>query len=60
MSHFILHCDLDCFFAAVEERDNPIYIGKPIVIGADPKEGKGRGVVSTCNYEARRFGLHSA
>jgi len=60
MSHFILHCDLDCFFAAVEERDNPIYIGKPIVIGADPKEGKGRGVVSTCNYEARKFGLHSA
>jgi len=60
MSHFILHCDLDCFFAAVEERDNPKYIGKPIVIGADPKEGKGRGVVSTCNYEARKFGLHSA
>ena len=60
MSHFILHCDLDCFFAAVEERDNPKYLGKPIVIGADPKDGKGRGVVSTCNYEARKFGLHSA
>jgi nucleotidyltransferase/DNA polymerase involved in DNA repair len=60
MSPFILHCDLDCFFAAVEERDNPKYIGKPIVIGADPKDGKGRGVVSTCNYEARKFGLHSA
>jgi len=60
MNHFILHCDLDCFFAAVEERDNPKYIGKPIVIGADPKDGKGRGVVSTCNYEARKFGLHSA
>jgi DNA polymerase IV (DinB-like DNA polymerase) len=60
MSPFILHCDLDCFFAAVEERDNPKYLGKPIVIGADPKEGKGRGVVSTCNYEARKFGLHSA
>ena len=60
MNRFILHCDLDCFFAAVEERDNPEYIGKPIIIGADPKEGKGRGVVSTCNYEARKFGLHSA
>ncbi|NVM18955.1 MAG: DNA polymerase IV [Candidatus Lokiarchaeota archaeon] len=60
MSRFILHCDLDCFFAAVEERDNPEYSGKPIIIGADPKDGKGRGVVSTCNYEARKFGLHSA
>ena len=60
MSRFILHCDLDCFFAAVEERDNPEYKGKPVIIGADPKEGKGRGVVSTCNYEARKFGLHSA
>jgi DNA polymerase IV (DinB-like DNA polymerase) len=60
MNRFILHCDLDCFFAAVEERDNPDYLGKPIVIGADPKDGKGRGVVSTCNYEARKFGLHSA
>jgi DNA polymerase IV (DinB-like DNA polymerase) len=60
MSRFILHCDLDCFFAAVEERDNPEYLGKPIIIGADPKDGKGRGVVSTCNYEAREFGLHSA
>ena len=60
MSRFILHCDLDCFFAAVEARDNPKYIGNPIIIGADPKNGKGRGVVSTCNYEARKFGLHSA
>jgi len=60
MSRFILHCDLDCFFAAVEARDNPKYKGKPIIVGADPKDGKGRGVVSTCNYEARKFGLHSA
>jgi len=60
MSRFILHSDLDCFFAAVEERDNPKYLGKPVIIGADPKDGKGRGVVSTCNYEARKFGLHSA
>ncbi|MFX1591162.1 MAG: DNA polymerase IV [Promethearchaeota archaeon] len=60
MSRLILHCDLDCFFAAVEIRDNPQYKGKPVIIGADPKDGKGRGVVSTCNYEARKYGLHSA
>ena len=60
MNRIILHCDLDCFFAAVEIRDNPQYKGKPVIIGADPKEGKGRGVISTCNYEARKYGLHSA
>jgi len=59
MNRFILHCDLDSFFASVEIRDNPEYKGKPVIIGADPKEGKGRGVVSTCSYEARKFGLHS-
>ena len=60
MSRIIFHCDLDCFFAAVEERDNPELKGRPVIIGADPKGGKGRGVVSTCNYEARKYGLHSA
>ncbi|MFX1417932.1 MAG: DNA polymerase IV [Promethearchaeota archaeon] len=60
MIRIILHCDLDCFFAAVEIRDNPQYKDKPVIIGADPKEGKGRGVIATCNYEARKFGLHSA
>ncbi len=59
MNRLILHCDLDCFFAAVEIRDNPHYVGNPVIIGADPREGKGRGVVSTCSYEARVFGLHS-
>ncbi len=59
MTRLIIHCDLDCFFAAVEIRDNPQYKGKPVIIGADPKKGKGRGVVSTCSYEARIFGLHS-
>ncbi|MFX0028983.1 MAG: DNA polymerase IV [Candidatus Hermodarchaeota archaeon] len=59
MNRLIVHCDLDCFFAAVEIRDNPQYRKKPVIIGADPKEGKGRGVVSTCSYEARKFGLHS-
>ncbi|MFX1571229.1 MAG: DNA polymerase IV [Promethearchaeota archaeon] len=59
MTRLIIHCDLDCFFAAVEVRDNPKYRGKPVIIGADPKEGNGRGVVSTCSYEARVFGIHS-
>jgi DNA polymerase IV (DinB-like DNA polymerase) len=55
----ILHLDMDYFFAAVEERENPALRGQPVVVGADPKGGKGRGVVSTCNYEARKFGIHS-
>ncbi|MBF0479570.1 MAG: DNA polymerase IV [Candidatus Omnitrophica bacterium] len=57
---FILHVDMDAFFAAVEQRDNPALRGKPVIIGADPMGGKGRGVVSTCSYEARKFGVHSA
>ncbi len=56
----IAHIDMDAFFAAVEQRDNPTIRGKPVVIGADPKGGLGRGVVSTCSYEARKFGIHSA
>ena len=56
----ILHVDLDCFFAAVEMRDDPELQGRPVIIGADPKGGTGRGVVSTCSYEARKYGLHSA
>jgi len=60
MSKIIMHIDLDAFFAAVEEREHPEYKGKPVVVGADPREGKGRGVVSTCNYSARKYGIHSA
>jgi len=60
MDRIIFHCDLDCFFASVEMRDHPKYKGKPLIVGADPKGGKGRGVISTCNYEARKYGLHSA
>lgn len=56
----IAHIDMDAFFAAIEQRDNPQLKGKPVVVGADPKSGHGRGVVSTCSYEARRFGIHSA
>jgi DNA polymerase IV (DinB-like DNA polymerase) len=55
----IFHVDMDQFFAAIEERERPEIRGKPVVVGADPKEGKGRGVVSTCNYEARKYGVKS-
>ena len=51
------HLDLDAFFAAVEELENPELRAKPLVVGGDPH---GRGVVATANYEARRFGIHSA
>ena len=53
----VMHCDLDCFFAAVEELDDPKLRGRPVVVGGDPDR---RGVVSTANYVARRFGVHSA
>ncbi len=59
MERIILHIDMDYFFAQIEERENPHFKGKPIVVGADPKGGKGRGVVSTCNYEARKYGIRS-
>ena len=60
MKRVILHVDMDAFFAAVEQREHPDFFGKPVIVGADPKNGEGRGVVSTCSYEARKYGIHSA
>jgi nucleotidyltransferase/DNA polymerase involved in DNA repair len=56
----IMHLDMDAFFAAVEQLHHPEWRNKPVIIGADPKNGKGRGVVSTASYEARKYGVHSA
>jgi len=52
----IIHLDMDCFYAAVEMRERPELTGQPIAVGG----GSRRGVVTTCNYEARKFGVHSA
>ncbi|WP_059105012.1 DNA polymerase IV [Shouchella shacheensis] len=59
-SRKIIHIDMDAFFSSVEERDNPSLKGKPVIIAKHPRKTGGKGIVSTANYEARKFGVHSA
>ena len=60
MGRVIFHVDMDAFYAAVEMRERPEWKKVPLVVGGDPKGGKGRGVATTANYEARKYGIRSA
>src|SRR5688572_5770129 len=57
MTSKFIHCDCDCFYAAIEMRDDPALRGLPIAVGGAEDR---RGVIATCNYEARKYGVHSA
>ena len=56
----LVHCDLDAFFASVEILHHDLDPKRPLIIGSDPLQGLGRGIVSTCNYAARKYGIRSA
>lgn len=56
----VIHVDMDAFYAAIEEREEPSLKGKPLIVAKDPRKTGGRGVVSTANYLARQYGVHSA
>lgn len=60
ITRWILHVDLDAFYASVEQKLHPELVGKPVIVGPNPKMGATRGVVLTCSYEARAFGVRSA